>query len=274
MRAKVVVSGHFDDLRSRHVRFLEAAANLGDLHLLIWSDAVVKALIGRPPKFPEAERTYLMQAIRFVSRLSVVRKLSSADRLPALPGPPPDIWAVDPDSDTAAKRSFCEARRLGYRALSAEEIAGFPVSSDRTWELPTERRKAIVTGCYDWLHSGHVRFFEEASEYGDLYVAVGNDVNVRALKGRGHPLLPEAERRYMVQSIRYVKQAVITKGMGWMDAAPNVAEIRPDLYIVNEDGDRPEKRAFCRDHGLTYVVLSREPKEGLVRRSSTDLRGF
>ncbi|MCU0521863.1 MAG: adenylyltransferase/cytidyltransferase family protein, partial [Anaerolineae bacterium] len=122
--------------------------------------------------------------------------------------------------------------------------------------------------------SGHIRFFEEVSALGDLYVAVGNDANVRELKGEGHPLQSQDERRYMVQSVRYVTQAVITKGMGWMDAAPNIEEIRPDIYAVNEDGDVPEKAAFCAEHGLEYVVLKRLPKEGLQRRSSTELRGF
>ena len=59
-----------------------------------------------------------------------------------------------------------------------------------------------------------------------------------------------------------------------MDAAPEIARIRPDLYAVNEDGDKPEKRAFCEEHGLEYVVLKRAPAEGLPRRQSTDLRGF
>jgi hypothetical protein len=59
-----------------------------------------------------------------------------------------------------------------------------------------------------------------------------------------------------------------------MDAEPEIAQIRPHIYAVNEDGDKPEKRAFCAEHGLEYVVLKRTPKEGLPRRSSTDLRGF
>jgi hypothetical protein len=59
-----------------------------------------------------------------------------------------------------------------------------------------------------------------------------------------------------------------------MDAEPEIAWIKPDLYAVNEDGDKPEKRAFCGKHGIEYVVLKRVPKEGLARRTSTDLRGF
>jgi glycerol-3-phosphate cytidylyltransferase-like family protein len=119
-----------------------------------------------------------------------------------------------------------------------------------------------------------VRFFEECSQLGDLYVVAGNDANVRLLKGEGHPLFPQDERRYVVGSCRYVKQALITSGMGWMDAEPEIALVRPHIYAVNEDGDKPEKRAFCEAHGIEYVVLKRAPKEGLPSRSSTDLRGF
>lgn len=53
-----------------------------------------------------------------------------------------------------------------------------------------------------------------------------------------------------------------------------LASIVPDFYAVNEDGDKPEKAAFCRRHGIEYVVLRRIPKAGLAARSSTGLRGF
>jgi cytidyltransferase-like protein len=167
---------------------------------------------------------------------------------------------------------------IQYHVFRAVDLAGFPydpgplVPADRA--DPDRHKMAFVTGCYDWLHSGHVRFFEEVSALGDLYVAVGNDASVRLLKGEGHPLFPQAERRYMAGAIRYVKQALITSGQGWMDAAPDIEQLQPDFYVVNEDGDRPEKRAFCADHDLAYVVLKRAPKEGLPRRESTVLRGF
>jgi len=132
----------------------------------------------------------------------------------------------------------------------------------------------IVSGCYDWLHSGHVRFFEEVSGLGDLYVVVGSDENVRFLKGDGHPMFGQDERRYMVQAVRYVTRALVSTGWDWLDFAPQAEEVKPDLFAVNEDGDRPEKRQFCLEHGIEYVVLKRLPKEGLPRRESTILRGF
>jgi hypothetical protein len=67
---------------------------------------------------------------------------------------------------------------------------------------------------------------------------------------------------------------LLSTGHGWMDAAPEVSLIKPHLYVVNEDGDQPEKRAFCAEHGIEYVVLERVPKPGLPRRQSTVLRGF
>ena len=78
----------------------------------------------------------------------------------------------------------------------------------------------------------------------------------------------------MVQSIRFVRQAVVSTGHGWMDAEPEIASIKPDYYVVNEDGDKPEKRQFCAEHGIDYKVLKRLPKPGLPRRESTSLRGF
>ena len=139
---------------------------------------------------------------------------------------------------------------------------------------PDDVPGVIVTGCYDWLHSGHVRFFMDASALGALYVVIGSDRNVALLKGPGHPLQGEQERRYMVGSVRCVTGCLVSSGSGWMDAEPEMAEIGPRFYVVNEDGDQPEKREFCRAHGIEYVVLERVPHAGLPARSSTELRGF
>ena len=135
-------------------------------------------------------------------------------------------------------------------------------------------KKVIVTGCYDWLHSGHVRFFEEVSAYGDLYVVLGHDANIRHLKGPGHPLFSQEERRYVVGAVRYVRQALIATGHGWIDADPEIKLLRPDIYAVNDDGDKGGKREYCGQHGIEYLVLQRTPAPGLPRRSSTHLRGF
>ena len=87
-------------------------------------------------------------------------------------------------------------------------------------------------------------------------------------------MFPEDERKYMAGSIRFVKQALISSGNGWLDAEPEIKKIKPDGYVVNEDGDKDVKRQYCEENGIEYIVLKREPKPGLKRRTSTDLRGF
>lgn len=55
---QVVVSGGFDNINSRDLRFLEEAAKLGELTVLLWPDEVVERLTGSAPKFSLAERLY------------------------------------------------------------------------------------------------------------------------------------------------------------------------------------------------------------------------
>lgn len=266
----VFVSGCFDNIHAREVRFLEEAARRGPLNVALWSDALAQQMDGRKPAFPEEERLYFVESLRWVAQARVVDEL-----VPAwLQDQPPTLWLADEAED---RPEFLEAAgQLGcdYQLILAAHLRGFPPAPAPDSSRRPGRKKVVVTGCYDWLHSGHVRFFEEAAAYGDLYVVVGNDANVENLKGKGHPLYPQDLRRYMAGAIRFVHQALITTGWGWMDAEPDIAVIQPDIYLVNEDGDRPEKRAFCAEHGLEYVVLQRLPRPGLTRRSSTDLRGF
>ena len=132
-------------------------------------------------------------------------------------------------------------------------------------------RKVFVSGCYDLLHSGHIEFFRQASMYGDLYVGIGSDKTIMGYKGH-RTLYSEKERLFMVQSIRYVKEAFINQGDGIMDFIPTVDLIKPDILVVNSDGDKPEKRRFCEQRGIEYVVLERIPAEGLTARSSTDIK--
>jgi hypothetical protein len=65
---------------------------------------------------------------------------------------------------------------------------------------------------------------------------------------------------------------MISTGNGWLDAEPEIRQLKPEVYAVNEDGDKPEKRAFCRELGIEYLVLKRTPKAGLAPRSSTGLK--
>ena len=134
-----------------------------------------------------------------------------------------------------------------------------------------KRPIVFVSGCYDLLHSGHVRFFEEASRLGNLYVSLGNDKNIEMLKNH-RTMFPEKEREYMVQSIRHVEWGFVCKGMGDLDWEKDLDIVRPDIFFVNEDGDRPLKREACAKRNIKYVVAKRLPRPGLDVRSSTSIK--
>lgn len=134
-----------------------------------------------------------------------------------------------------------------------------------------DKKKVFVSGCYDLLHSGHVEFFKQASQYGDVYVGIGSDATYLEYKHR-KPMFPQEERLFMVQSIKYVKGAYINEGGGVIDFLPTLDIVKPDVFVVNAEGGSEDKRRICAERGIEYVELQRTPAEGLQARSSSSLK--
>ena len=133
------------------------------------------------------------------------------------------------------------------------------------------KKKVMVSGCFDLIHGGHIAFFKTAAAYGELYVILGQDKNLLELKGKT-PYFSQEERRYVVGSVRYVHEAKIATGRGMLDFEPDMRRIMPDIFIVNGDGDTPEKKELCRELGVKYVILERVPEPGLPARSSSQTK--
>ena len=133
------------------------------------------------------------------------------------------------------------------------------------------RKKVFVSGCFDMLHSGHISFLENAATYGDVYVGLGSDQTLFELKGR-RPVNDENERLYMMKSINCVKSAFISQGSGILDFSEEIKRLRPDIFIVNQDGNIPQKQKLCEEESIEYVILNRLPHEDLQIRSTTSLR--
>ncbi|MEI6554165.1 MAG: adenylyltransferase/cytidyltransferase family protein [Paludibacter sp.] len=132
-------------------------------------------------------------------------------------------------------------------------------------------KKVFVSGCYDMLHSGHVAFFEDAAQYGDLYVGIGSDKTINDLKAR-KTINSDAERLYMVKSLKVVKDAWINQGGGLLDFLEELETLKPDIFFVNADGHTAAKEALCKEMGIEYVVSKRIPHANLPARSTTALR--
>ncbi len=132
-------------------------------------------------------------------------------------------------------------------------------------------KKVFVSGCFDLLHSGHIAFFKEASAFGDLYVGLGSDTTIKELKGRD-TINSELERLYMVSAIKYVNTAFVNSGSGILDFEEELRKLRPNYFVVNEEGYSSVKANLCKELNIELHVLERIPDAGLPERSTTSIR--
>lgn len=101
----------------------------------------------------------------------------------------------------------------------------------------TDRRKVVLaSGVFDLLHLGHVRFLEEAKKAGgknaELLVIVARDSTVERMKGR-RPIMPENQRRALVESLRVVDEAVL--GLEDFDIGDVIERVKPDVIALGYD---------------------------------------
>jgi cytidyltransferase-like protein len=146
------------------------------------------------------------------------------------------------------------------------------LATKSTSSTPKEKKKVLVSGCFDLLHSGHIEFFREAAEYGELYVRIGTDANIRALKAH-ETMYSDAERLFMVRNIKWVHDAALSAGSGRFDFKTDMEMIQPDIYICNDDASGMDKRVeICEELGIEMVVPVRKAADGLEARSSTSMK--
>jgi len=118
---RIVVSGAFDDLRSCHLRFLEEAAKLGELTVLLWRDRASR----KSPASPQVseERLYFSMPSAYVTDVQLVdapwtRTPAGRARLRS------DVWGVGDCPCRRKQRPRAHARGIEY-VSSARTVDGF-----------------------------------------------------------------------------------------------------------------------------------------------------
>lgn len=105
------------------------------------------------------------------------------------------------------------------------------------------KKIVLVTGGFDPIHSGHIRYFQRAKELGDiLYVGLNSDEWLTRKKGR--PFLPMRERLSIVQNLRMVDFTIEFNDddNSAKNAIKMVREMHPnDIIIFANGGDRNAK---------------------------------
>lgn len=97
----------------------------------------------------------------------------------------------------------------------------------------TGRQVVLTNGIFDLIHSGHVRYLEEARNLGDvLIVGLNSDASTRAIKGTSRPMIPEQERAYVLAALRWVDYVTV---FAEPTAEHLVASLQPDIYVKGGD---------------------------------------
>jgi rfaE bifunctional protein nucleotidyltransferase chain/domain len=91
----------------------------------------------------------------------------------------------------------------------------------------------FTNGVYDLIHPGHVRYLRAARALGDaLIVGVNSDRSVRASKGPGRPVNPEAERAELIAALSSVDAAIV-----FDEDTPYeiIKRLQPDILVKGAD---------------------------------------
>jgi cytidyltransferase-like protein len=139
-------------------------------------------------------------------------------------------------------------------------------------EYSSNGKKLVLTnGCFDILHTGHVRYLKQARACGDaLIVAVNSDASVRELKGPERPLNGELERAELLEALRCVDHVTIFTGKRVTEV---IRLLRPAIYAKGGDYTLdtldPGERAALQDVGVAISLLQLVPGRsttGILKR--------
>jgi rfaE bifunctional protein nucleotidyltransferase chain/domain len=114
-------------------------------------------------------------------------------------------------------------------------------------------------GCFDLLHTGHVRLLRRARDLGDaLVVLINADESVRAIKGAGRPVVPAEDRARVLAALGCVDGVAV-----FHETSPAAAleRLQPDIWVKGGDYtgvELPEADVVQR-HGGEVVLLPTVP---------------
>ncbi|MBQ2814666.1 MAG: adenylyltransferase/cytidyltransferase family protein, partial [Akkermansia sp.] len=131
-------------------------------------------------------------------------------------------------------------------------------------------KKIFVSGAFNVLHAGHIRFFNDARALGDyLIVSYPPSDLLWKLYGR-KSVLDDADKLAVISSLEQVDEVVLStdddRALSFRSA---FLAVKPDVLAVTTD-DRfiEEKRRFCEEVGAEFVVLEKSAPAGKATSST------
>ena len=112
----------------------------------------------------------------------------------------------------------------------------------------SETKQIFTNGCFDVLHKGHVELLKFCKSLGYVTVGLNSDVSVAGLKGAGRPINSEEDRKFILQSLRYVDQVII-----FNESTPLrlIQDLKPDIVVKGGD----YAKADVVGNGIAEVII-------------------
>jgi len=120
------------------------------------------------------------------------------------------------------------------KSTSDEHIKSLAEITILSKELKERGKKIVFTnGCFDILHSGHVRYLEIAKSYGDVLVlGLNSDRSVASIKGSHRPINIQLDRAYILAALEAVDYVVVFDE----DTPYNLINaVKPHLLVKGSD---------------------------------------
>lgn len=130
----------------------------------------------------------------------------------------------------------------------------------------------MVSGGFDPLHIGHIRYMQDAKKLGDhLVVVVNNDNWIRMKKGK--EFMSHKERKEIIEAITFVDEVVVSshkKNTKDPSVCNEIRKIKPDIFANGGDrfADNIPEFKLCNKLGIKMVF---NVGRGGKMRSSTEL---
>jgi D-beta-D-heptose 7-phosphate kinase/D-beta-D-heptose 1-phosphate adenosyltransferase len=122
-------------------------------------------------------------------------------------------------------------------------------------------KRVLYGGAFDLLHVGHIRSIERAKKLGYLIINLSSDKQVQNKKGNNRPIIPQEERKEMLQALKFVDEVVCFE-TDELNLREVIMDTYPDILITNEDNN--EYDSICRDYGVDVIKFPRiVPESGL-----------
>ncbi len=142
-----------------------------------------------------------------------------------------------------------EVGKFGNQTVTIDEIVDEIISQNNTdkskirsvdvlvdelnWHRKRNKKIVFTNGCFDILHTGHVKYLRFCKSHGDIVVVgLNSDNSVKKIKGDGRPINNQDDRAIILAALEMVDYVTIFEET---DPLKLIKKVKPNILIKGQD---------------------------------------